>query len=250
MEGLSDATVVAFIAFCRIAGCFLVLPTFSTARVPAQVRLLLVLSLTVALMPHVWDGIADRVSQADPAMLLRLIVSETIIGAFIGLVARLYVLALSFMATSISMSIGFGGLLGPGVEEADPQAALGSLLSMSAVLILFTLDFHHQVIRALVGSYAVVPVTGSFDVEPMLTNVVDTLTDSFLLVLRLGSPFLAYALIVNLMVGLLNKLTPMIPIYFVSLPFIIAGGLVLMYFALPSFLSLFGQGFFDLSIYR
>ena len=246
MEGLSDATIVAFIAFCRIAGCFLVLPTFSTARVPVQVRVLLVMALTVALMPHVWDTIEGSVSEADPAMLLRLIVAETIIGAFIGLVARLYVLALSFMATSISMSIGYGGLLGPGVEEADPQAALGSLLSMSAVLILFTLDFHHEVIRALVGSYAIVPVTGTFQAEPMLTNLVDTLTDSFLLVLRLGSPFLAYALIVNLMVGILNKLTPTIPIYFVSLPFIIAGGLVLMYFALPAFLSLFGEGFFDL----
>ena len=76
------------------------------------------------------------------------------------------------------------------------------------------------------------------------------LRESFLLVLRLGSLFIAYSLVVNLMIGILNKLTPQIPIYFISLPFLIFGGLLLLYFAVPSFLSLFVDGFFEFKVFR
>ena len=47
-------------------------------------------------------------------------------------------------------------------------------------------------------------------------------------------------------VGILNKLTPQIPVYFVSLPFIICGGLALMYFSFPSLLSLAADGFLEI----
>ena len=84
-------------------------------------------------------------------MLLALIVSEMLIGALIGLMARLYVLALQFMASAIAMLIGYGGAGGPGIDEPDPQAALGSLIiSFSALLLLFVFDFHHEIIKALV----------------------------------------------------------------------------------------------------
>ena len=40
-------------------------------------------------------------------------------------------LALQFIASAIAMLIGFGGTSGPGIDEPDPQAALGSLIDPS-----------------------------------------------------------------------------------------------------------------------
>ncbi|WP_425530453.1 flagellar biosynthetic protein FliR [Stenotrophomonas maltophilia] len=51
-------------------------------------------------------------------------------------------------------------------------------------------------------------------------------------------------------IGFVNKLTPQIPIYFISLPFVIAGGLILFYFAVPTLLSLFGDGFIETTLAR
>jgi len=249
IANISDATILAALAFCRIGGCFLVLPGLSSARVPAQVRLLLVVAVTASLLAQIWSHFAN-VPVDQPYQIAKLMVSETIIGLFIGFSVRFYLLALGFMATAIGTVIGYGNLMGPGFEETEPQAAFGTLLTMAALLILFILDFHHAVIRSLIGSYSVMPVSGGFATHPMLVNLTETLQQSFLLVLRLGSPFIAYALIVNLMIGVLNKLTPQIPIYFISLPFVITGGLVLLYFAVPMFLSLFVDGFFELKVIR
>jgi len=246
---LSDAVLLVLLAFCRVGGCFLVLPGISSSRVPVQVRLLLVIAITIAMLGQIWP-LLQTANVSQSPVLARLIVSETLIGLFIGLAVRFYLLALGFMATALGTVIGYGNLMGPGFEETEPQAAIGTLLTMSAVLLLFIFDFHHAVIRSLIASYSVVPVTGSFEVETYLMNLTETLKESFLLVLRLGSPFIAYALVINLMIGILNKLTPQIPIYFISLPFVIAGGILLLYFAVPSFLTLFVEGFMEFRVFQ
>jgi len=246
---VTDATLWAMLAFCRVGACFLVLPGLSSSRVPAQIRLLMVLAVTVAMLAHIWPYL-QQLDVQQPAVFARFAVSETLTGLFIGLCVRFYLMALGFMATGLGTVIGFGNLMGPGFEETEPQAAIGTLLTMAAVLMLFIFDFHHAVIKSLISSYSVIPVTGSFVMETLLLNLVETLKESFLLVLRLASPFIAYALVMNLMVGILNKLTPQIPIYFISLPFVIAGGLILLYFAIPTFLTLFVEGFFELRIFN
>jgi flagellar biosynthesis protein FliR len=89
-----------------------------------------------------------------------------------------------------------------------------------------------------------------FNPQAALVDVTDTLSESFLVVLRLGSPFIAYSLLVNLTIGFVNKLVPQIPVYFISLPFVIAGGLVLLYFGASTFLTLFADGFLPTTIGR
>ena len=172
------------------------------------------------------------------------------IGVLIGLLARLYILALQFIGAAIAMLIGYGGMSGPGIEDGEPQAALGAIISFSALLLLFIFDFHHEIIRALVASYEVAPLDVLFNPQSALVDVADTLSESFLVVLRLGSPFVAYSLLVNLTIGFVNKLVPQIPVYFISLPFVIAAGLVIFYFAIGTMLSLFADGFVDITIGR
>jgi flagellar biosynthetic protein FliR len=116
--------------------------------------------------------------------------------------------------------------------------------------VLFLLDFHLEVVRALVASYIVEPPGRLFDPQAALVDVTDTISQSFYVALRLGSPFVAYAILVNLATGLVNKLTPQIPVYFISLPFVITGGLILMYFAVGNFLGLFADSFLSVTLGR
>ncbi len=71
-----------------------------------------------------------------------------------------------------------------------------------------------------------------------MTAVTDRL---FRAVLQLIGPFIVYGLLANATIGLVNKLAPQIPIYFVSLPALIFGGLVLLYIVFPTFLMRFAR---------
>ncbi|WP_036483603.1 flagellar biosynthetic protein FliR [Nitratireductor basaltis] len=247
---LNTAILTAFLAFCRIGACFLFLPGLGSARVPMQVRLFVAVGASLALTLPLWDAIAPHVG-TSPTRLLFLIGSELLIGALIGLVARFYLLSVQFIAAAIAMMSGFGMAAGGiAIEENEPQPAIAAIISFSALLLLFVLDFHHAVVQALAASYRVAPVDALFNAQTALIDLTDTLAESFFIMLRLGSPYLAYAILVNLAIGLLNKLTPQIPIYFISLPFVIAGGLVLTYFGISTFLSLMADGFLPTTLGR
>jgi flagellar biosynthetic protein FliR len=45
------------------------------------------------------------------------------------------------------------------------------------------------------------------------------------------------------MVGIANKLVPQIPVFFISMPFVLAGGLLLLYFTIGEALRLFMAAF-------
>jgi flagellar biosynthetic protein FliR len=241
--------IAAFLAFCRIGGCFLLMPGLSSIRVPIQIRLFVAISATAGLLVHLWDQIFPFVDRS-PEILAPMIVSELLVGGLIGIMARLYILALQFMGSAIAMLIGYGGTSGPGIDDGEPQAALGAIISFSALLLLFIFDFHHEIIRALVASYRVAPVDVFFNPQAALVDVTDTVSESFFVVLRLGSPFVAYSLLVNLTIGFVNKLVPQIPVYFISLPFVVGAGLIIFYFAIGTMLSLFADGFVDITVGR
>lgn len=245
MTAAAESIVLAaFIAFCRIGGCFLLMPGLASVRVPVQIRLFVALAATGALLVHLWDQIVPLIDRR-PEILAPMIVSELLIGGLIGLMARFYMMALQFMGAGIAMMVGYGGMAGSGIEEAEPQAALASVISFSALLLLFVFDFHHEIIKALVSSYEIAPLNIFFNPQLALVDATDTLSQAFFLVLRLGSPFIAYAILVNLTIGFVNKLTPQIPVYFISLPFVIAGGLIIFYFGIGTMLSLFADGFLE-----
>lgn len=250
LSGLAQNVILAaFLAFCRVGSCFMLMPGLSSVRVPMQVRLLVAVAVTGGLLAFLWDRIYPFV---DPraSVLVPMIVSELLVGGLIGAMTRLYMEALRFIGAAVAMLMGFNNLGGPAIEESEPQGALAAAISFSALLLLFVFDFHHEVVKALVASYGVAPLDVFFNPQAALVDIADTVSDSFFLVIRLGSPFIAYAILVNLTIGLVNKLVPQIPVYFISLPFVVAGGLILFYFAVGTLLSLFVDGFIDLTLAR
>lgn len=238
-----QGTILAlFLAFCRMGGCIMVLPGFGSSRVPTNVRLLVAIAVSMAVLPLLWDVIYPRVSSPAPVY-IGLIVSETMIGVVYGLIARLYTLGMQYAGAILTMSIGFTAPGGVDVLEDTSENQLTSLLSFSALLMLFMLDFHHVVFRALVESYAATPVGGVIDSQKMLITLTDTLRATTDLMLRLASPFLIYGLMFNVGIGLINKLAPQIPVFFISTPFLLAGGLFLLYLSIAAFIRQFADGF-------
>ncbi|GEO85233.1 MULTISPECIES: flagellar biosynthetic protein FliR [Alphaproteobacteria] len=239
-----EGTVLAmFVAFCRIGACFMVLPGFSSARIPVMFRLLMSAAVSLAILPMLWDTIYPRVSGGDYAY-IHLVLGETLVGTMYGLIARLYVLGLQFAGSAISMSIGFNSPGAPDVIEDTPENQLTNMISFGGLLLLFMMDFHHVILRALIDSYGLMPLGTFPDVQKMLITLTDTLSATFLLMLRLASPFIIFGLMFNFSIGLINKLAPQIPIYFISTPYLLMGGLFLLYFSIAALVRQFAENFF------
>ncbi|MCI0598029.1 MAG: flagellar type III secretion system protein FliR [Beijerinckiaceae bacterium] len=238
-----DAVLSAFVFFCRIGGCLMLMPGFSSSRIPASVRLFMAFSVTLALMPLLSGEVAKSLAQDAPAALIRLFISETLIGALIGFLARIFFGALETLCGVIAMSIGLTSALAGPMEENEPLPVITTFIILSATALVFFTDLHWEVLRGIIESYSVLPVSGLFDARFNLVQVTDCLTKSFFIALRISSPFIVYALITNLTIGLASKLVPQIPIYFITIPAVIAGGLALFYLTCKPFMLIFNEAF-------
>jgi flagellar biosynthetic protein FliR len=243
MQTGSNAVLSVFILFCRIGFCLMLMPGFSSDRVPVNVRLFLALTVTLGLTPLLSEDVQPSFVNASPMELIKLILSESVIGFLIGLLGRIFFIALETLANAIAMGVGLTSALGAPIEEDEPLPAISTLITFTATTLFFVMDLHWEVMRGLVASYQALPVSNGFGTQFGLIQVADTLSKAFFLALRVSSPFIVFSVIVNFSVGLTNKLVPQIPVYFISTPFVVAGGLFLLYFSGKQFMELFMSGF-------
>lgn len=245
LQGLvgGDLVLSAGIVFCRIGACLMLMPGLSSARVPVRARLFVALLVSAALLPSVIPDAKSIGAEASPLALARVMASETLIGALIGTLGRIFFLALETLATAMAYAIGLSANLGGAIDESLPLPALASLFTLGATMLLFATDQHLEILRGLVASYRAMPIAAGFDSRHALVEVADTLSMAFTVALRVASPFIVYGLIVNLALGLVNRMVPQVPVYYISLPFVVAGGLYLLLAAIRPALDAFMVGF-------
>ena len=141
------------------------------------------------------------------------------------------------------MMVGFSAPPAADVLEDGSQNQLTNMISFAGLFLLFIMDFHHILILALADSYRTIPIGGDFEARRALVTLTDTLSQTFMVMLRLSSPFIVYGFLFNMAIGFVNKMSPQMPIYFISTPFLIMGGLFLVYFGIASMLRLFAEAF-------
>ena len=239
----SNAVLAAFVLFCRIGGCLLVMPGYSSARVPTNVRLFLAVAATLALVPALGDDVETANLNAQPMALLRVIVSELAIGGLIGFLARIFFAALETLGSAIANAVGLVSPLGGPADEGEQLSSIASLIILVATALFFIMDQHLEVLRALTASYTALPIKDGFNAGFSLSQVTDVMAKSFVLGLRISSPFIIFSIVINFAIGLAGKLTPQIPVFFIMTPAILGLGLFLFYFTAPQLLSIFMTGF-------
>jgi flagellar biosynthetic protein FliR len=242
ISSLADSVLVTFIVFCRIGACLMLVPGYSSVNVPAQVRLFIALVTTFALAPILIGVLRPLTDNAAPLTLALLICSELLVGSVIGLGGRVFFLALQTMATMMASAIGLSNIPGTPIADTDPAPALVPLIMVSVTTLFFMTDQHWQVLRGLMNSYDVWQPGSRIGGSMALDQLVARLSQAFVLTLRITSPFIVYSVIVNLAIGLLNKLTPAIPVYFISTPFVLFGGFLLLYLTSDELLTQFMLG--------
>lgn len=241
-EAAADLVLGVAVIFARVGGVFLIAPGLSSMRIPVQAKLFLALGIALALTPTLLPEASAAIAARTPATILSVLFMESAIGLMLGLLARLLLMALQTMAVATANAIGLGGIPGFAMD-GEPEQAAATLFMVTAVTIIFLTDLHHELLRGLVGSYTVLAPGDLLSPQDALVAVTDRISDAFFVALRLVAPFMIYSVIVNFAVGLTNKLSPQLPVFFVALPFITAGGLYMLAIAIREVMIAFADAF-------
>ena len=219
------------LVFARIGSAVMLMPGIGDPYVSPRARLLFALLLALIVTPLVSQTLPVLPESAIALGLL--LIGEIVIGIFIGGLARLLMAALTTAGMLIAYMSSLANALVDDPSAAQQGSIAGSFLTLTAMLMIFTLDLHHLLIRGLVESYGLFLPGQALPAGDFLEVVSRVVSRSFLLSFQIAAPFLAIGLIFYLGIGLLSRLMPQVQIFFVALPLQISAGLIVLFFALP-----------------
>lgn len=221
------------LAFVRVSGLLFATPVLGNRNVPPQVRILLSLLFTMAILPLVpVSRIAPESDGFIPAM-----ISEVLLGGMLGLIGSLLFAAAEFGGHMAGLQMGFAiaNILNP--ESESQTSVFSTLTSLTALLVFVMSDGHHLFIGALVKSFGSLPL-GTFVVDAARTgSLVRMSTGIFTYGLALAAPVLAITLFVTVALGILSRSMPQIDVFFMSFAINISVGLFVFILSIPFFLA-------------
>jgi len=223
---LPEIAVLYMLAFARIGAIVMLLPGLGESSVPPRIRLGIAAFLALVLHPLAAPlypaGLATK-----PAALAVLLGGEIAIGLFIGLASRLVLAAAQVAGTTIANQLGLGFAMTVDPTQGQQGVIFGNFLSLMAVTLIFVGDLHIPAISAVASSFTLFPPGGWLPVGDFAEATVKLVGESFRVGLQISAPFLAFGLIFNLGLGMLQKMMPQFQIFFVAMPLSIGVGLVL-----------------------
>ena len=119
---------------------------------------------------------------------------------------------------------------------------VATVLLMGAVTLIFVTDTHHLIIRALLSSYQVFP-PGQIILGDLTNQILKVASHSLYIGTAIAAPFFVMGVILNLGMGLANRMMPQLPVFFVAAPLLIGAGLLILAIATPAMLDYFLEQF-------
>lgn len=236
-----DGIWVIALVFVRISGAMALLPAFGEQVTPMRVKLAAAIAFALIVTPAALPQMSQAFAQHGWISLLS---TEVVAGLAIGILFRLFVIALQIAGTvaaqATSLSQIFGGGLG-----TEPQPAMSTLLVVSGLCLAVMAGLHIRVAEALIMSYEVFPAGRSILATDLTRWGIAQIADAFSLGLTLAMPFLIASAIYNLALGAINRAMPQLMVAFVGAPAISLGGLVLLMIVAPAMISVWLTVFFN-----
>jgi len=214
----------------RLSGLMLTLPALGQERIPRVVRVCAAALMTAVVAPvaplpdalpqTAWGLVGCAACELTTGLILGSVVSWLI--EMVGMAGHLL---------DMQMGFSFAQIVDPGTSQSSAFA--GTILIQCTTLFILISGLHHQMIRALVETYRILPIGSAPPVRPMemISLFGHLLAKGF----QLSMPVLLVLMFVNVLEGFAAKFMPQLHIIQLSFPVKIAIGLFVFAFMLQEF---------------
>ncbi|MFP5276120.1 MAG: flagellar biosynthetic protein FliR [Acidobacteriota bacterium] len=245
MTGWTSFLSAMTLALVRVSGVMVFAPFFSSKALPMRSKAVFagavafLLGPVVAALPH-----------ADAAITFSSLLGELAVGLVYGLSLALLNEMLLFAGQIAGLQFSFSlvNLMDPSSSIETPL--LGDLFQLMGTLTILAAGLDRILLASLARSFRAAPL-GAFALRPPAAlEMVRAAGGIFLAAVELAAPVLAATMLVEIAVALLGKLSPQLPVMFLTVPLktltgfgLLAGSLALW----PRFIEARFAGLLDLA---
>ena len=240
--------ILFVLVLTRIFGLFLGAPIFSSQSIPLRYRMMLAALISPLLMPNAMpehlpeDAFAVTIAMAG----------ELAIGLAIGLLVRIVFISFQIAGTLMGyqMGLAMANVIDP--DSHRQTGILGTLLLNLVGVIFLLLDGHHMLVRSLAASFDAFPVGAVLQTDRLAQAVFSSAGTMWDAGARIAGPVTGIMLLINSVLGLINRVMPQMSIFSIGFPLSALTGYLAVLFTIPEAASFFvsAYGRLELSIAR
>lgn len=214
-----------FLIFVRIGVIFAVVPFFSAEIVPRRVTALIALFLSFVLMPVI-PKVQIRPDELNILMLLTFLINQMLIGLALGLAIDVIFSGVQVAGELMGFQMGFSiaNVVDPMTGITAPVTA--NVLYITAFLLFFSFGGHHLLIKALVESFAIVPIGDRMAETGFLISVITYAGQMFVIGVKVAAPVVGVLLLINVSFAITARALPQMNIFLMAFPLTITVGLI------------------------
>jgi flagellar biosynthetic protein FliR len=251
-----DAEILTFFAvLVRYSVLFSLLPFIGDKVIPAPLKVLFSVAVTIVLFPAlVKSGMIIPAEAEGWSMtaggIARTVGLEALFAAVLGFTARFVFDSISFGANLVGTFMGFAAATQFDPHHETQSQVVAEFYLALAMLVFLALDGHHLMLKAALESYQWV---GMGKVNLSNGSFSEQLLSISALVLRYGlqlaAPVGIAIFTVNIAFGVLSKAMPQLNVLVLSFSVTALVGLVVMFMSIADFQGLMGSLFERMSVW-
>lgn len=216
--------------FIRTLALFTTIPVLSQRQVPMRIRVSLAFLITVCAQASLP---AMPVIQLNSAVAVLVVIQQVLVGLTLGFAARIVFAAIEFAGEIVGLQMGlnYAGFFDP--STGGQGTAVGRFFGTVVAWLFVVINGHLLIIMALVGSFQAFPVSP----EPFaFLRTLQPQTwgaEVFQLGLWIALPMVTMLLFVNLVLGVISRVSQQMNIFAIGFPITLAVGLLGVLLTLP-----------------
>lgn len=232
---LNTALLSGIYVFARMLGFFRFAPVFNRKEVPGMVKLALAFLMTICITSLIKP---DAMGSED-SMLLSILLNFAV-GAMIGYIAQVIMLAIDAGADMINMQMGLSSAMVLDPTTSSQVSILTKIVSLLGILTFIHLGGIYWLLKAFMRSFEIFPL---FATTIPLAKIVSMdylikMTSNVLYMgLQIASPILLATLGQDIILGVISKTAPQVNVFQLSFLFKPVLGAAIMVWILPMLLN-------------
>lgn len=218
-----------FWIFIRVSVLFFLLPLFGARNVPPLWKVGLSMVMAIVLTPVV--PMPSMLPETAPQVIIG-VISEVVMGLILAMAIKMFFTTVQMAGQFMSFQMGFAMARAMDPQTGSQSTILTQFIYLFAILVFFSINGHHMFIRALAGSFYIVP-PNSLTFNPVISKELIKISgEMFMVGVKIAAPILVALFLSNLCLGIVARTVPQINILMVGFPINLCIGLILFSFVL------------------
>ena len=239
---LNAALATGIYIFARLIGFFRFAPVFNKKEIPGMVKICLALLFTFIVGPFLRP---DTLAGTTDSFILSILLNFAV-GAMIGYLAQLILLAVDAGADMINMQMGLSSAMVLDPTTSSQVSILTRIMSLLGVLIFIQIGGIYWLLRAFMRSFEIFPLFATSVPLKELVNMdylVKLSSNVLFMGLQIASPILLATLGQDIILGVISKTAPQVNVFQLSFLFKPVFGAAIMVWILPMLLDVISDYF-------